>query len=220
MSESGSKSLWRARELIGSVLVLGWAGFHLWEQWSAFGGREPFVARMTSTSHGGAMLWVEVLFAVLPALAWIGIEVRLLMSGPEPSELRDAMAETPEMSKRLGGIVRVGSWVFFLFLLVHMAWLFLPKLTEGSEPLRAWLRLQDGLGTWPMAIVHALGLTGFAVHVCGAVPRLAIVMGWVPTPESRRAARLSGLIMAVGFGVLYAQLAGWYAAGAGTIWPM
>ncbi len=215
-----SKSLWRARELIGSVGVLPWAGFHLWEQWAAFGGRDRFVERMTGTSHGGAALLVELLFGVLPVGVWLGLEAVLLARRDEPLALREAMAESPALSKRLGLIVRTGSWVLFFFLAVHMAWLFLPKLTEGSEPLMAWLRLRDGLGTWPMTIVHALGLTGLALHICGAVPRLAVVLDWAPTPESRRAARLSGLIMAVGMAMLYAQLAGWHAAGTGTIWPM
>ena len=212
--------LWRARELIGGVAVFVWAGFHLWEQWSAFAGRELFVQRMSGTSHGGLAIAIELTLGVLPVLVWLGIEARLLMSGEEPAALRGAMAEEPELARRLALITRTASSVFFWFLLVHIAWLYIPKLTEGSEPLRAWLRLRAELGTWPLTIVHALGLSAFAVHLWAAVPRLMIVFDWAPTAESRRAGRLSGLIVAVGIVVLYAQLAGWHAAGAGTLWPM
>ena len=214
-----NKPLWRAREWL-SVVVLAWAAFHLWEQWSAFGGRAAFVERMTTTSHGSLALAAELGFGVLPVLAWLGIEARLLMTSAEPVALRMSMAENPELARRLGLIVRGASWVLFWWLLVHLVWLFMPKLTEGSEPLRAWLRLRDGLGTWPLAIAHALGLTGLAVLVWATPVRLAIMNGWATTPEARSSARLSGAIMAIAWLVLLAQLVGWHAAGAGAIWPM
>lgn len=200
--------------------MFGWGGFHLWEQWSAFGGRGAYVERMAATSHGGVALAAELLFGVLPVLMWIGIEARLRALSKEPEALRCAMAETPELAKRLGAIATVGSWVFFAWLVYHIVWLFGPKIAEGSEPLRAWLFLRDGLGTWVHAVPHAIGLSALAVHLWAAIPRTAIVMGWAPTPESRRAARLVGGIIGVALLVLYAQLAGWHAAGAGTVWPL
>jgi len=214
-----SPALWRARELLGAIAIPAWAGFHLWEQWSAFGGRGAFVDRMTRTSHGTLALLAELLLGIAPVVAWLALEARLSRAS-EPPGLRYAMADSPALAVRLGWIVRIGSWVLFFFLLVHAAWLFLPKLTEGSEPLLTWLRLRDELGTWPLATVHAVGLTALAVHVWGAVPRAALVLGWGETPQARRAARLSGGIVAVGLLVLYAQLAGWHAAGTGTIWPI
>lgn len=200
--------------------MLGWAAFHLWEQWSAFAGRERFVARMSGTSHGPLAIAVEIALGLLPIVVWLGLEARLVTLGPEPSELRGAMAEHPELARRLGSVVRVASWVLLCFLVVHAVWLWLPKLTEGSDPLRTWLRLRDELGTWPMAIVHALGLTALGLHVWAAPVRMGIVFDWLPTPESRRAARLSGAIVALMVLVLLAQLVGWHAAGAGTVWPM
>jgi len=216
---SESPALWRARELLGAVAIPAWAGFHLWEQWSAFGGRAVFVDRMTSTSHGPLALAAELLLGIAPVVAWLAIEARLLRA-PEPAALKVAMADSPALALRLGWIARVGSWVLFFFVLVHAVWIFAPKLIDGSEPLIAWLRLRDELGTWPLATVHAVGLTALAVHVWGAVPRAAILLGWGETPQARRAARLSGGIVGVALLILYAQLAGWHAAGTGTIWPI
>lgn len=212
--------LWRARELLGGVVVLAWAGFHLWEQWSAFGGRDAYAERMANTSHGGLTLVFELSAGVFPVIAWVAIEARLRASSEEPADLKSAMAESPELARRLGMIATAGSWVFFAWLIYHSVWLFGPKITEGSEPLRSWLHLREGLGTWPHAVLHALGLTGFAVHVWASFPRLSIVLGWAKTPESRRAARLSGFIVGVGLLILWAQLVGWHAAGAGTVWPL
>lgn len=212
---------WRVREVTGTVPVLAWAAFHLWEQWAAFAGRDAWSARMSRTSHGALPIAIEVAAGVLPVLVWMALDVGLRTRGRrEPDELRMAMAEDPESARRLGLLARVSSWIFMLFVLYHAGWLWLPKLLEGSEPLRTWTVLRGGLGAWPHAIAHAVGLTAFAVHTWASVPRLAIVLGGVSAPESRRAARLSALIVAAGLLLLYAQLAGWHAAGRGTIWSM
>lgn len=211
---------WRVHEVAGTVPVLAWAAFHLWEQWAAFAGRDAWSARMARTSHGVLPVALELVAGVLPVLVWMALDVGLRRRHPEPEELRMAMAEEPESARRLALLARVASWAFMLFVLYHAGWLWLPKLLAGSEPLRTWTVLRGGLGAWPHAIAHAIGLTAFAVHAWASVPRLAIALGWVSAPESRRAARLSALIVAAGLLLLYAQLAGWHAAGRGTIWPM
>ncbi len=220
MSDEGTAlRAWRAHELLGSVPIALWAGFHLWEQWAAFGGRDLWLERMARTSHGALALAVELALAILPALAWVALELRLRAQRSEPEALRFALAEDREAARRLGLLARVGSWVFFGWLLYHAAWLWLPKLS-ANEPLLAWVALRDRLGTWPHAIAHAIGLTAMTVHLSAAAPRLAIALGWVSSPEGRRAARLSGLIVALGLLFLYAQLAGWHAAGRGTLWSL
>ncbi len=218
--ELRSARLWRAHELLGTVPISLWACVHLWEQWAAFAGRDAWSARMTRTSHGLFAIAIELLFAILPALAWIALEVHLRVRETEPEALRWAMAEQEEAARRLGLLARFASWVFFAWLIYHAGWLWLRKLTSGSEPLLAWMALRDGLGTYPHAILHAIGLTAFTVHFTASIPRLAIVLGVARTRESRRAARLSGLIVALGLLLLYAQLAGWHAAGRGTIWSL
>ncbi|HJL14488.1 MAG TPA: hypothetical protein RMH99_02460 [Sandaracinaceae bacterium LLY-WYZ-13_1] len=210
--------LWRLHEVLG-VLPAGWALFHLWEQWPAFLGRAPLVARLGDTSHGPLALTFEIALGLAPALGWIGLEAYLRRGG-EPLDLAGAMAEDEEAARRLGLLARAASWIFFGWLVYHAAWLWLPKLVEGSDPTRTWLRLRDGLGLWAHAIPHAIGLTAFVVHLWAAGPRLAVVLGAMATPSTRRAVRLSSLVIAVGLGLLYAQLAGWHAAGAGTVWPM
>ena len=56
---------WRARELFGALGIGVWAAFHLYEQWAAFGGREPFVERLSSTSHGTLALVTELALGVV-----------------------------------------------------------------------------------------------------------------------------------------------------------
>lgn len=197
-----------------------WAIFHLWEQWPAFRGREPFVERLARTSHGSAALAAELVLALLPALGWIALELRLRLAGPEPDDLRLAMAEDPELARRLGLLARVASWTFFAWLSYHVAWLWLPKLLEGSDPLRTWLRLRGGMGLFGHAIPHAIGLTAFTVHLWATGPRLAVAFGVDASAPNRRAIRLSGLIVALGLLALYAQLTGWHAAGTGTVWGL
>lgn len=219
-SSSASVRLWRAHELLGALPVAVWAGFHLFEQWSAFGGRDAFVARSSGTSHGPLALAVELALAISPALAWIVLDVGLRARQPEPPALVHAMAEDVETARRIGLLVRVASWLFFAWLVYHAAWLWLPKLVEGSDPVRAWERLRIGMGSWPHATLHAIGLSAFFVHLAAAVPRLFISLDWAETVENRRTARLCGGLIAALFLVLYAQLAGWHASATGTVWPL
>lgn len=205
---------WRAHELAGSAPLV-WAGFHLWEQWAAFAGREGWAARIARTSQGGWAIALELAVGILPALVWMALDVGLRVRGEEPAPLRNAMAEDPESARRLGLLARVGAWVFLLFLLYHAGWLWLPKLTEGFEPLRSWAALRGALGTWPHAILHAVGLTALAVHAWASVTRLGIVFQLVDAKDARRALRLSAAILAVALLLLYAQLVGWHAAGRG-----
>jgi hypothetical protein len=211
--------LWRAHEWLGLLPFL-WAAFHLWEQWSAFAGRDAWIARMGGTSVGVIPIATELALAILPALVWLVLEVRLRLPDREPVELARAMAEDPAAARRLGLLARACSCLFFVWVLHHAWWLWGPKLTDGSEPLIAWNALREGMGAPVRAALNAIGLVAMTVHFWAAVPRVAIVSGWAQTPETRRAARLSGLIVALGLAVLYAQLAGWHAAGHGTIWPL
>jgi hypothetical protein len=217
--QAASPTAWRVHELLGLAPAV-WALFHLWEQWPAFAGRDDFVVRLSATSHGAAALAAELLLGLAPAVAWIGLEVSLRRSGPEPEDLRLALAEDEALAERLGLLARVASWVLFGWLLYHAAWLWAPKLLEGSDPIRTWQRLRDGMGTWAHAVPHAVGLTAFAVHLWAAVPRAAVALGGAGAVTNRRALRLSGLVVALGLALLWAQLAGWHAAGAGTVWPM
>lgn len=199
--------------------LLVWAGFHMWEQWAAFGGRERFVTRLLGTSTRAPQIAIEVTIGVAPVLAWIVIEVILRTREREPEPLAAAMSEVPAVAERLGKLVRVASWITYAWLAYHLAWLWLPKLLEGPDPLVTWTRLRE-LGTWARAIPLALGLSAMVFHLWGAFVRFAIAFELVKTPEMRRAARASGLIVALGLLLLYAQLAGWHAAGAGSVWPL
>lgn len=213
------RRLWIARELTGGLGPLVWGAVHLFEQWSAFGGREAFVSRTTQTGHGALATAAEILIGIAPVLAYIALDL-ILARREEPETLAQASAEDEALARRLSRLGKWGSRVFALFVLYHVAWLWLPKLVEGSDPVRTWLALRDGMGLFAHTIAHAIGLTAFAVHLWQSIPRLAAVAGLGRSPEQRRAARMSGLILAIFALLLFAQLAGWHAAGTGTIWPI
>ncbi|MFK7985388.1 MAG: hypothetical protein AB8I08_05110 [Sandaracinaceae bacterium] len=210
--------LWRARELVGALGIGGWAAFHLYEQWAGFAGRDAYVARTLSTSVGTLATLTEVALGVLPLLAYLVLD-GLTFRAKEPPALAGALADDPDLALRLGRIGRWGSRVLALFLLYHIAWLWLPQ--PGSEdPEQTWSMLHQSLGTWPHVIGHAIGITALAVHVWQSVPRLALVLGLVQRAEMLRALRVSGLIVGVGVLFLFAQLAGWHASGTGIVWPL
>src|SRR5688500_16952219 len=118
MSESGSSARWwRLHEILGALPVALWAGFHLWEQWAAFSGRDAWAQRMTASSHSAIAIASEIAIAIVPMLAWIALEVYLRMRTREPEALRRAMAEDETSAARLGLLARVASWIFFAWML-------------------------------------------------------------------------------------------------------
>lgn len=211
---------WRAHAALAALVPSAWAFAHLGEQWAAFGGRATFVRRLATTAFHPLALPVELLLVILPLVAWAVLELRLLRAPDEPPALAAALAEDPATARRLALLATGVRLVLLAFLAYHAAWLWLPKLLGGADPVGTWLRLRMGMGTLAHASAHAIGLTALTVHIACAVPRVFVSEGWVDTVESRRAARLSGLIVALGLFLLYAELAGWHATGAGTLWPL
>jgi hypothetical protein len=216
-SEEVLPLVWRAYAAF-ALAPVGWAAFHLWEQWPAFAGRDAWAARVASTSVGSSALALEVLLGVLPSIAWAVLAIALRRE--EPRRFRYALADDPALAARLDLLARACAWLFAAWLAYHVAWLWGPKLVGSAEPLRVWVALRERLGTWPHAAAHAIGLTAFAVHAAASIPRLALAFGWLPSASARRAARLSGLIVALGMSALFVQLAGLHAAGRGTLWSL
>ncbi|MCC6874013.1 MAG: hypothetical protein IT378_06870 [Sandaracinaceae bacterium] len=207
---------WVAHSVLGVVPILLWAGFHLWEQWAAFFGRDAFVSRLAATSRSptGVALQVVILIAIA-AFAYLELTLR---RSAEPEPLALALAERPEAARRLARLARVGTWALLAFVAYHALWLAMPRLA-GGDALEAWLRLRQ-LGSWSHAALHAIGLTGLAIHLWTALPRMAIALGWAQSPETRRGARVSALLVAALFLLLYGQLAGLHASGTGTLWSL
>src|SRR5690606_18753111 len=94
------RRLWIARELTGGLGPLVWGAVHLFEQWSAFGGREAFVSRTTQTGHGALATAAEILIGIAPVLAYIALDL-ILARREEPETLAQASAEDEALARRL-----------------------------------------------------------------------------------------------------------------------
>jgi hypothetical protein len=215
----GVSNAWRLHALVSSVPVALWTGVHLWEQWAAFGGRARWLNRMGATTGGVLGPALELLLGILPLLLWFTLEVRLRPAG-EPEALRWAYGEGASQRIRMGRLATVAGWVLLAFLAYHAAWLWVPRVLGGAEPAVAWAQLETSLGSWAHATAHAVGITALAVHLAFAPARVLVAYDLLGDAEGRRAARLSGAVVAVLLFVLYGQLAGWHATGAGTFWSV
>ncbi len=112
-----------------AIAPLGWALFHLVEQWSLFRGRLAWLAQMRATSSNFATA-LEVALAVLPILAWAGLHVHALVSRrPIPGRVtRDEGA----LALGLSALQPVASSAALLFLGWHVVWLWVPKVLGAS----------------------------------------------------------------------------------------
>ena len=212
--------LQRLREALASLGVGAWAVFHLWQEWSGFKGRHVWEAHQSS---GGESVWRLIALLTLgltPVIIVCSLDLILLRRREGRARVARALAENESLARRLLLIGTAATWSLAVFALYHAAWLSLPTLLGRSGPSATWSRLMDGLGTWPHAAAHAVGLTALTIHLWQSVPRAALTFGRVERAETRRAIRAGGLVLGLTLLALYAQLTGWFAAGAGTVWPM
>lgn len=212
--------LQRLREALACLGVGAWAVFHLWQEWSGFKGREVWEAHQSS---GGGLAWRLVALLALglsPVVIVCVLDLILWRRREGRARITRALAENESLAHRLLLLGTAATWSLAVFALYHAAWLSFPTLMGRSGPSATWARLLDGLGTWPHAAAHAVGLTALTIHLWQSVPRAAMTFGIVERAETRRAIRVGGLVLGLTLLAMYAQLTGWFAAGAGTVWPM
>lgn len=199
-----------------AIAPLGWALFHLVEQWSLFRGRLAWLAQMRATS-GTFATSLEVALAVLPIVAWAGLHLRALV-------LRKALPgqtvkDEGALARGLGAVQPLASSLALLFLGWHVIWLWVPKLL-GAAPIEAYDAMQRTLGLpWALGL-HAFGLAAVLWHLATALPDGLTAMGLVRTDEGRRGARTVGVAIGLALFVLFAQMVGWIGTGVGTFWPI
>jgi hypothetical protein len=190
--------------------------FHVWEQWSLFGGRYAYVDRLARTTGGAPTFAVLVLF-VLPMLGWIVLLVRALLRGDRlPGQARPG---DPPIARALGAVVRIVSPVAALGIVVHVAFLWGGRIAGGQPPLWSYDLLRTTVGQPAWLAFYALLVTSVTWHLAASLPDGLEALGIVGA-EGRRSAFVVTAVMGVCLFILYAQLAGWLATGLGTFWPI
>lgn len=202
-----------------AALPLGlWTVFHLWEQWSAFGGREAWLARMRQTSGGTLATLIELVLVVVPLAVWAGLAIAdLVRRRPLPGAAREG---DPLLAAALGRAAPFATIAAIAFVAIHVAHLWGPKLVRGASELETWSALTHDLGTAPMLAIYAIGLTAVAIHLAVAIPAALESLGWIARPPARTQALLVSTVFALCAWVLAAQLFGWLATGHGTFWSI
>lgn len=195
-----------------------WTVFHLWEQWVAFEGREVWLERARSTSSGALAVAIELVVIVAPLALWISLGAMRLFKGPRRSD--SALAEERGPPRILGRAAPIVAIVTAVFLISHIAHFWLPKVLRGADEIETWAALTHELGTPPMLVFYAVGLSAVAFHLASALPAALSSLGLLETRDSRRSALLVSSVFALCIWILSVQLTGWLATGTGTFWPI
>jgi hypothetical protein len=213
---SADVRLARLHALVGSVPLLAWGLFHVWEQWAAFDGRLAWLARMRATSSGlGAV--AEVAVGVLPLALWAGLHVRARVLGERiPGAAREG---DDALGLALGTVATVATPAALLFLGWHVGWLWGARML-GAAPVELFDAMQRTLGLPWALVLHAFGLAAVAWHLAAALPDALEAGGVISSPEALRSARIVTLTVGLALFVLTVQLVGWLGTGAGTFWPI
>lgn len=206
----------KALAVLGALPIAFLLLFHLWQEWSVFGGRTSFVVRHGATSTPFATL-LEVLLFVLPMAAWVALLGRAIAGGRAlPGQPREG---DPPLVRLLGGVVRFVSPVAALFFLVHAGTYFGGRLARGESPLWAYDLLHTTMGQPLWLVLNGLGVSASCWHLAATLPDGLEAAGLVGA-EGRRSAYWVSAVLGLCLFVLYAQLAGWLATGVGTFWPI
>lgn len=206
----------RALAILSSVPLAAQLLFHIWEQWSVFGGRHAYVDRLASTTSTLGTLLTLVLF-VGPMLAWAVLLLRALARrAPIPGEARPG---DPAIARTLGAVVRFVSPIAALGVIVHVIALWVARRIHGEPPLWSFdlIRTTFGQPLW----LGFYGVFVFATcwHLAATLPDALEAIG-VVGGEGRRSAFVVTAVFGACLFVLYAQLAGWLGTGLGTFWPI
>ena len=206
----------RALALLSSVPLAVQMLFHLWEEWSLFGGRYRFLDRLAATTTGLATLLELVLF-VLPIAAWTVLLVRALVRRePIPGQARPG---DPPIARMLGGVIRFVSPLAALTLLAHVAMFWCARVLGDQPPLWTYDLLHTALGQPLWLVVHGLLVFAVCWHVAATLPD-GLEAANLTSAEGRRTAFAVTAVFGACLFVLYAQLAGWLATGLGTFWAI
>ena len=206
----------KALAIASSIPLAGQLAFHVWEEWSVFGGRRAFVERHGATSTGLATFLELVLF-VLPLLLWVGLLVRALaLRAAIPGEARPGDGV---VARALGSVIRVVSPVAAVFVVVHAGMLWGSRVLFGEAPIRAYDLLQVTLGRPAYLVLYGVGIPAVLWHLSATLPDGLQALGIVGE-GGRRQAHVVTVVLGICLFVLYAQLAGWLATGTGTFWPI
>jgi hypothetical protein len=175
--------------------LLVFALLHLRREWSIFDGHREWIEHARSRSDLASALWIAVLLVLSP-IAW----VRSRLDGGRASIRALAAA----------------AWCWTSY---HVLSLWLPRVL-GRRSILEQLRSLEETGT-----PGHLGLTAFGLFVVCAGLGIGLARAndsWFPSAdaESRHAARIVAGVGALCVWALFTQLAGFWATGLGTLWPI
>lgn len=207
------------RPLLATLATLPFAAhwaFHVWEQWAAFEGREAWLARMGSTSRGALPLLLEIVIAG----SFLGFAVFTLRDLVRRQPLPwSARKDDVGFVRAIGVVAPYASVVTIVFVGVHLLELWLPRVAGGGLALQ-YAELRRSSGTLPHLVLYALGIPAAAWHLAAAIPAALDAHGLLKSPDDRRSAFYATSAFGAALLVLSAQLFGWHATGAGTLWPI
>lgn len=196
-------------------LAAHWA-FHVWEQWAAFDGRDAWLARMASTSRGALPLMLEIVI-VVSFLGFAVFTVRdLVRREPLPWSAREGDVG---FVRAIGVVAPYASVITIVFVGVHLVELWFPRVA-GSGLALQYAELRRSSGTLPHLALYAVGIPAAAWHLTAAIPAALEAHGLLRTSDDRRSAFHATTALGVALLILSAQLFGWHATGAGTVWPI
>lgn len=178
----------RIHSLLGVVPLGAYLCLHLYDNWPALGGREPWVDRAL---HAPSRLWI-VLLVLSPMLVHVALGTQRFLRGAT-NEAGPSGGRASSRLQAITGLLVLGFVIFH----VSQVW----TVSEGPQhsPYDTYAVLFSTLGRPSVLGVYLLGLSAVCFHLAHGLPRAALT--FAPTLPGRTL-----LVVRVASGVLGALL--------------
>lgn len=141
----------KVHSFTGLVPLCAYMGFHTWEHWPVREGRDAVLHRMALTSSAP----VEILLLLLPLLIHASLGLRV---SRQPDTSQTYASDAFRRLQRVTGILSAP------FLLWHVGWVWLPRVTAGGQAHAAYSAMQDQAGPALGMALYVLGVSAVCVH--------------------------------------------------------
>lgn len=196
----------RVHSLLGVVPLAAYLCLHLYDNWPALGGREPWVDRAL---HAPSRPWI-VLLVVLPMLVHAALGTQRF--------LREASSEAGPRGGRASSRLQAITGLLVLgFVIFHLSQVWTVSEGPQHSSYVTYAVLWSTLGRPPVLGLYLLGLSAVCFHLAHGLPRAALTFAPGLSGRAVLLIRVASGVLGALLWLMLLQLLAHFALGQGLV---
>jgi succinate dehydrogenase / fumarate reductase, cytochrome b subunit len=196
----------RVHSLLGVVPLAAYLCLHLYDNWPALEGREPWVDRAL---HAPSRPWV-LLLVLLPMLVHAALGMQRF--------LREASSETGPRGGRASSRLQAITGLLVLgFVVFHVSQMWTASQGPQHSPYDAYAVLWSTLGRPPVLGLYLLGVSAVCFHLAHGLPRAALTFAPALPERAVLLVRVASGVLGALLWLMLLQLLAHFALGHGLV---